>query len=118
MPAGKVAVESLKRANDKKPWSTLPVVQGVVETEFVRPVLVGESILPFRIAETFEAVIPRDRNGLMDGQCDRLDAYDGLASWWRKVEPIWEKHRSSKRLTLLDQLNYQGKFEHQFPQNA
>jgi hypothetical protein len=28
---------------------------------------------------------------------------------------IWEKHRSSDRLTLTEQLDYQGKLEHQFP---
>ncbi len=77
--------------------------------------LLGESVLPFRIAETFEAVLPRDREGLMDGQSDRLDAHEGLASWWRRAEAIWEEHRSSDRLTLLQQLDYQGKFRLQFP---
>lgn len=115
MSAGKAAVRSLKRSNDKKPWKDLPALDGVVETEFIRPVLLGESVLPFRIAETFEAVIARDREGLMDGQSDRLDAYEGLASWWRRAESIWETHRSSKRLTLIQQLDYQGKLRHQFP---
>ena len=115
MPAGKAGVRSLQRANDKKPWKDLPALEGVVETEFIRPVLLGESVLPFRIAETFEAVIPRDREGLMDGQSDRLDAYEGLASWWRRAEAIWEKHRSSDRLTLIEQLDYQSKLEQQFP---
>jgi hypothetical protein len=51
----------------------------------------------------------------MDGQSDRLDAYEGLASWWRRAEAIWEKHRSSGRLTLNEQLDYQHKLEQQFP---
>jgi hypothetical protein len=116
--AGKAGVRSLQRANDKKPWKDLPPQEGVVETEFIRPVLLGESLIPFRIAETFEAVLPRDREGLMDGQSDRLDAYEGLASWWRQAETIWEKHRSSDRLTLKQQLDYQRKFEQQFPIQA
>ena len=115
MPAGKAGVRSLQRANDKKPWKDLPALEGVVETEFIRPVLLGESVLPFRIAETFEAVLPRDREGLMDGQSDRLDAYEGLASWWRRAEAIWEKHRSSDRLTLIERLDYQHSLEQQFP---
>lgn len=115
MPAGKAAVRSLQRSNDKKPWKDLPALEGVVETEFLRPVLLGESVLPYRIAETFEAVLPRDREGLMDGQSDRLDAYDGLADWWRRAEEIWEKHRSSEKLTLTDRLDYQHTFEQQFP---
>ena len=115
MPAGRVGVRSLQRANDKAPWKDLPPLEGVIETEFIRPVLFGESVMPFRIAETFEAVIPRDREGLMDGQSDRLDAYEGLASWWRRAEAIWEQHRSSERLTLIEQLDYQHKLEQQFP---
>jgi hypothetical protein len=115
MPAGKARVRSLQRANDKKPWKDLPPLEGVVETEFIRPVLLGESVIPFRITKTFEAVIPRDRAGLMDGESDRLDAYEGLANWWRRAEAIWEKHRSSDRLTLLDQLDYQSKLRQQFP---
>ncbi|MBY0512399.1 MAG: N-6 DNA methylase [Gemmataceae bacterium] len=113
--AGRVAVRSLQRNNDKKPWKDLPPLDGVVEKEFIRPVLLGESVLPYRIAETFEAVIPRDRDGLMDCQSDRLDAYEGLAAWWRKAEEVWEKHRSSDRLTLIQNLDYQHKLEQQFP---
>ncbi len=115
MASGKVAVRSLQRANDKKPWKDLPPLEGVVETEFLRPVLLGESIIPFRVAETFEALLPRDEQGQMDGQSDRLDAYEGLASWWRRAETVWEEHRSSNRLTLVQQLDYQNKFRHQFP---
>lgn len=113
--AGKVPVRSLQRSNDKKPWKELPPLEGVIESEFIRPVLLGESVLPFRIAESFEAVIPRDREGLMDGQSDRLDAYEGLASWWRRAEALWEQHRSSGRLSLTEQLDYQRKLEQQFP---
>jgi hypothetical protein len=115
MPAGKAAVRSLQRVNDKKPWKELPALEGVVETEFLRPVLLGESVLPFRIADTFEAVLPRDRQGLMDGQSDRLDAYEGLAHWWRRAEAIWEEHRKSERLTLLGRLDYHHAVEQQFP---
>jgi hypothetical protein len=113
--AGKASVRSLQRSNDKKPWKDLPALEGVVETEFIRPVALGESVLPYRIAATFEAVLPRDREGLMDGQSDRLDAYEGLASWWRGAEAIWEKHRSSDRMTLKENLDYQHKLEQQFP---
>lgn len=115
MAAGKAAVRSLRRSNDKKPWKDLPLLEGVVETEFLRPVLIGESVIPFRVLETFEAVLPLDREGLMDGQSDRLDVYDGLASWWRRAEAVWEQHRSSDRLTLIKQLDYQSKFQQQFP---
>ena len=44
--------------------------------------------------EPFEAVLPTDRQGLMDGPSYRLDAYEGLATWWRQAETVWEQHRS------------------------
>jgi hypothetical protein len=117
MSAGKVAVRSLQRNNDKKPWKGLPALEGVVEKQFLRPVLLGESVLPYRIVTTppFEAVLPRDLDGLMDGQSDRLDGYEGLASWWRQAEALWEQHRASDRLSLIDQLDYHNKFEQQYP---
>ena len=115
MPAGKAGVHSLQRANDKKPWKDLPALEGVVETEFIRPVLLGESVLPFRIAEKFEAVLPRDREGLMDGQSDRLDAYEGLASLVASGGGDLGAHRSSDRLTLIDRLDYHSGLEQQFP---
>ena len=51
----------------------------------------------------------------MDGQSDRLDAYEGLASWWRRAEAVWEQHRSSDRMTLRERLDYQHTLEQQFP---
>jgi SAM-dependent methyltransferase len=113
--AGRIGVRSLKRNNDKKPWRELPELVGSVEREFIKPVLFGEGVLPYRIAEMFEAVIPRDGQGLMSGESDRLDTYEGLAAWWRQAEAVWVANRSSERLSLLEQLDYQGKLRHQFP---
>jgi hypothetical protein len=76
---------------------------------------VGERVMPFRIMDSFEAVIPRDRDGLMDAQSDRLDAYEGLAEWWRQAEALWEENRSSDKLTLIQRVNYQKTLEQQFP---
>jgi hypothetical protein len=115
MASGRAKVRSLRRNNDKKPWKDLPLLEGVVETEFIRPVLLGESVLPFRIAETFEAVLPIDRTGLMNGQSDRIDLYDGLANWWRQAEEVWGTHRSSTHLSLIDRLDYHHGFVQQFP---
>ena len=41
--------------------------------------------------------------------------HPGLEQWWRQGESIWEKHRSSERLSLFEQLNYQSKFSKQLP---
>lgn len=115
MPAGRALVRSHRGANDKKPWKELPDLEGVVETEFIRPVLLGSSVLPFRVAGTAEAVLPIDRQKLFAADPDELDLYALLAKWWRKAEAVWEEHRASDRLTLAEQLDYHGKLSDQLP---
>lgn len=114
MPGGNVSVRSLRSANEKKPWKDLPGVDGVVESVFVRPVYLVESVLPYRLREPLEAVIPRDGKGLMDGTTERLVSYK-LVRWVAKTEALWTKHRSSERLTLREQLDFHGKLSSQFP---
>lgn len=115
MAQGNVPVRSQRSANEKKPWKDLPSLEGVVESVFIRPVYLGESVLPYRLREPLEAVIPRDSKGLMDGQNERLPGYSRLSKWVAKTEAIWEQHRSSERLSLREQLDYQKKFSNQFP---
>jgi hypothetical protein len=51
----------------------------------------------------------------MDGQTARLYTYPRLSTWWRRAEAVWKEHRSSDRLSLLGQLDYRHKLDHQFP---
>lgn len=41
VPSGKISVKSRRSVSEKKPWKDLPDLVGVVETEFVWPVLLG-----------------------------------------------------------------------------
>jgi hypothetical protein len=115
VPQGRRAVQSRRTRLDKRPWRDLPLHQGVVESVFVRPAYLGESIGPFRVLATHQAVIPYDGARLMNGEDDRLDRYPGLARWWRGAEAIWTAHRSSGKRTLSEQLNYMGQLSAQFP---
>jgi SAM-dependent methyltransferase len=112
---GRHAVRSRKSALDKKPWKELPEHEGVVESIFVRPAYLGESIAPFRVLSVPEAVIPYDGTRLMDGTDDRIDRYPGLAEWWRGAESIWLANRSSEKRTLIGQLDYIHQLSSQFP---
>lgn len=114
-PSGREAVRSARSATEKKPWRDLPPLEGVVETEFIRPVYLGESVLPFRALSRVRAVIPYDKTGLMAGDSERIELFPGLAAWWRRAEELWMKHRSSNRLTLLDRLDYMHEFTTQLP---
>ena len=113
--AGRRAVRSATSSYEKKPWKELPRQPGVVETEFVRPVLLGENVLPYRVLPAREAVLPLEGNDLLDGEDPRLDMYPGLAAWWRQAEQVWNEHRTSERLTLLGQIDFHRKLRDQLP---
>jgi hypothetical protein len=113
--AGRRAVRSATSSYEKKPWKDLPRHSGVVETEFVRPVLLGENGLPYRVLPVREAVLPLEGSDLLDGESPRLDMYPGLAAWWRDAEQAWDEHRTSERLALLAQIDYHRKFTDQLP---
>jgi hypothetical protein len=115
VPRGRRGVRSRKTSLDKPPWKDLPVHEGVVESIFLRPAYLGESVAPFRILSTPQAVIPYDGTRLMSGTDDRIDRYPGLAAWWREAEQIWLRHRSSDKRTLIEQLDYMRQLSAQFP---
>ncbi len=112
---GRRAVRSLRSPNEKQPWRGLATLEGVVEAEFVRPLLVGESLLPFAVREPRLAVIPYVHGRLLDGSDPALDEFPGLAHWWRAAEAQWQQHRSSERLDLRGQLDYRRKLTQQLP---
>ncbi len=115
VPVGRRAVRSRKTSLDKQPWKGLPEHEGMVESIFIRPAYLGESIAPFRVLSEPEAVIPFDGTSFMDGASDRIDRYQGLADWWREAEAIWEVHRSSDKRSLLEQIDYVKQLSAQFP---
>jgi SAM-dependent methyltransferase len=115
VPQGRLAVQSRRTSLDKPPWRDLPLHEGVVESMFVRPAYLGESIAPFRVLAADQAVIPYDGSRLLSGTDERIDRYPGLARWWKGAEAIWNANRSSDKRTLADQLDYIGQLRAQFP---
>lgn len=113
--ANRVAVRSTRSAYEKAPWKTVPDHDGVVESEFVRPALFGEHVLPFILRPPALAVVPFTGSQLLRGSDQRIDLYPDLARWWREAEQTWATHRRSDRLDLVDQLDYRRKFSEQFP---
>lgn len=113
--AGRQGVRSRRSAGEKRPWKELPRLEGTVESQFVRRVHLGETILPYRLQTPLNAIIPWDGQRLLSLADDRLDLYPGLADWWRQAEGLWEANRSSDRLTLLERLDYQRGMTDQFP---
>jgi hypothetical protein len=109
-------VTSRRSSQEKKPWKDLPAIENQVEAQFIRPTLLGESILPYRVFRPFEAVIPVTEEGeALDarGALDRR--FDHLAGWMRKAEAAWRDHAESGDMTLIGRWNYHNELGAQFP---
>ena len=101
---------------DKKPWKAVEPPRGSVEREFLRPVLLGESIAPFRVLTPLQGVIPWDEEAkqLLDARKATDRGYSHLAQWLGQTEAIWEAHKPSE-MSFLEQCNYYSKLSCQFP---
>jgi SAM-dependent methyltransferase len=104
--AGRRAVRSLRTANEKAPWKNLAAIEAAVEDEFVRPVHLGATLLPYRLLEPWLAVVGWDGTKLLGGDDARLDLYPGLADWSRRAESLWDAHKTSAAMTLRDRLDF------------
>lgn len=109
----RIPVYSRRTTQEKRPWKDLEDISGSVERKFLRPALLGESIAPFRILGWPEAIIPFDDHAL-DSEGAALRGYPGLSDWLKKAETVWDKH-SSQSMKFVEQINYYGKLNSQFP---
>lgn len=111
------AIVSRRTTQEKQPWKNLPGLEGKVEIDFLRSVLLGESILPYRIFAPLEAVIPVNSDGaVLDARAALDRGHDGLADWMRKSEKVWDLNCESGEMKLAQRWNYHGELSSQFPQ--
>lgn len=110
-------VVSRRSTLEKEPWKNLPPVESRVEKEFLRPVLLGESIVPWKVLRSYEGVIPvTAKVEILSSQGALNRGYQGIADWMRDAEKAWEGSRSeSTTIPLTEQLDYYGKLSGQFP---
>lgn len=103
---------------DKAPWLHVPPPSGPVEAEFLRPLLLGESIAPFRQLDTVLAVIPTSGIDVLDARSASDFGHRHLAAWLRDAETKWEANSSRKgdgrpRITLRQQIDHMRKLSQQ-----
>lgn len=113
--AGRRAVRSLRTANEKPPWKDLRALEGAVESEFIRPVHLGATLLPFRLLEPWLGIVTWDGSRLLEGDDSKIDLHPGLADWWRNAEALWNEHRTSAELSLLERVDYRRGLSIQLP---
>lgn len=101
---------------DKRPWKTVEPPQGAIESAFLRPALLGESVAPFRVIAPLQAVIPwsEERDELMDSRMALRRGYPRLAQWLEQGEALWNEN-GRRRRTFLEQYDYFGQLSRQFP---
>lgn len=113
--AGRRAIRSLRTANEKPPWKNLPALEGAVEEEFVRPIHLGATLLPFRLLDPWLGIVTWDGTRLLDGSDPKIDLYPGLAEWWRKAEKLWDDNKTSASMTLLQRVDFRRGLSLQLP---
>lgn len=115
--AGRARVRSRRSTLEKKPWRDVPDLTGTVERAFIHPVHLGETLLPYRMADPLTAVLPisvDDSSGLAPE--DELSRYPGMATWWDSVERVWRENRvRSERKPLRERIDYSGQLSAQLP---
>jgi SAM-dependent methyltransferase len=109
-------VASRRSTQEKRPWKDLPAIENSVEAEFLRPVLLGESILPYRMFRPFEGVVPLVSSGfVLDAEAAANRGFGGLRAWMRKAEAVWKANADSGTMTLVGRWNYHNELGAQFP---
>ena len=109
-------VVSRRNNQEKQPWKSLAGVEHRVEADFLHPVLLGESILPYRVWRPFEGVVPVTAQGaVLDAEAAANRGYASLHGWMTAAEAIWDAHAESGTMKLIERWNYHNELGAQFP---
>jgi hypothetical protein len=108
---------------DKAPWTQVEPPRGPVELEFLRQLVLGETIAPFRLLEPVTAVIPLNGPAVLDSAAASEAGHRHLAAWLRDAEAKWAAHSNKgadglPRMTLRAQINHLRKLSAQAGQAA
>lgn len=110
--ANKVKVRSKRSAQEKEPWKNRPGLTATVERRFIHRVHLGATITPFRPLRPELTVLPVLSDELLAES--EIPQRSGIADWWTKAANEWEDFKSkNSRLSLLQQLDFQGKMRRQ-----
>ncbi|HVB89746.1 MAG TPA: hypothetical protein VND97_06050, partial [Beijerinckiaceae bacterium] len=101
---------------EKLPWRDLPGIENRIEADFLRPVLLGESIQPYRVFRSFEGVTPISIGGkALDAKAALDNGFDGLFGWMKKAELHWSAYSQKSEMSLVQRWNFHNELGAQFP---
>jgi SAM-dependent methyltransferase len=112
--AGRTPVKSRRSSLENPPYRDFDSITGTVESSYIRPVLIGESLAPYRVIGAVKAVVPISEEAILTQS--QVAALPGLDSWWDKVEEVWKRGRAtSETLDLLERFDYNAQMSSQLP---
>ena len=96
---------------DRAPWASVDAPRGPIEAEFLRPVLLGQSIAPFRLLTLALGIVPVSGATVLDAVTSASGGNRHLAAWMRDVEAKWTRHCTKRpdgtpRMTLKERLDH------------
>lgn len=110
--AGRVRVTSRRGSLDKAPWKNLSSIEATVGGEYVFPLLLGETVAPYRILEPLTSVLPIHDRQLLPSAA--VHEHPNLASWWLRAEEGWEANRvAGETSALAERIDYHGQLSAQ-----
>ena len=95
--SGRRPVRSNRGTYPKGDWKSIEDLQGVIESQFIHRVLLGESVMPYMQRPPLEAVLPLRKGKMM--QDYEIEDHDGLRRWWEQARQLSHDH-STGNLTL------------------
>ncbi|WP_100514876.1 N-6 DNA methylase [Mycobacteroides abscessus] len=112
--AGRRSVVSARSNLEKMPWKECSPLKANVEEGFIRPVYLGEQVLPFRTLRPKEAVIPLSDSEILTQE--EIELHEGLSTWWSQAEATWEQHRpTNEQKALVERMDYHAQLSSQLP---
>ena len=112
--AGRIKVQSFRSTQEKTPWKELPSLIATVDRRFVRPMLLGETVLPFRLTAARSAVVPVVAEELLEPEA--VENYPGLATWWDQADRAWRDNcGKSHPPPLAKRIDYHAQLSAQLP---
>ena len=109
---GRRPVRSNRGTYPKGDWKSMDDMKGVIESQFIHRVLLGESVMPYMQQPPLEAVLPLTKGKMM--RDDEIEDYDGLRRWWEKACQLQDEHAKSG-LALDESIDHYRKLTSQFP---
>jgi hypothetical protein len=122
VPAGRLGgdpraplVKSRRSTQEKQPWKKLNGLEGQIESEFLRPIYLGESILPFRAWRPAMGVISASEDGdMIDAEMAASRGVIHLHGWMSQAEATWNEYADSE-MSLVERWDYHKELSSQFP---